>query len=86
MNYENRKYLIIPTTLTGSIDFNQVCETSSETLRKSVDETKTFIKWDNDTPDFVNSLQNTEGPYTHEEIIQILQSEEWSSPLTGSTE
>lgn len=82
--FENRKYLILPITFTGSIDFNQVCETSSETLRKSVDETKTFIKWDNDTPDFVNSLQNTEGPYTHEEIVQILQSEEWSSPLTGS--
>ena len=44
MAYENRKYLIIPTLITGSIDFNQVHETSSETLRLSVDGTKTFVK------------------------------------------
>lgn len=81
---ENRKYLIIQTSDLDTVDFDKVLITSKETLRKSVDETKTFIKWDNDTPDFINSLQNTEGPYTHEEILQILQSEQWSSPLTGS--
>lgn len=45
MPYENRKYLIIPTSITSSIDFNQVYETSAETLRLSVDETKTFVKY-----------------------------------------
>jgi hypothetical protein len=44
--YDNRRYLIIPTTITGSIDFNQVHETSIETLRLSVDGTKTFVKYD----------------------------------------
>lgn len=46
MTYENRRYLIIPTSLTGSVDFNQVHETSAETLRLSVDGTKTFLKYD----------------------------------------
>ena len=46
MAYENRRYLIIPTSLTGSVDFNQVHETSAETLRLSVDGTKTFVKYD----------------------------------------
>ena len=46
MAYENRRYLIIPTSLTGSVDFNQVHETSAETLRLSVDGTKTFLKYD----------------------------------------
>ena len=46
MVYENRRYLIIPTSLTGSVDFNQVHETSAETLRLSVDGTKTFLKYD----------------------------------------
>ena len=41
----SRKYLIIPTSELSKVDFSQVCETSIETVRKSVDETKTFIKW-----------------------------------------
>jgi hypothetical protein len=46
MAYDNRRYLIIPTTITGSVDFNQVHETSAETLRLSVDGTQTFVKYE----------------------------------------
>ena len=46
MNYENRRYLIIPTSITGSINFSQVGETSIDTLRLSVDGTKTFVKYE----------------------------------------
>lgn len=44
--YENRNYLIIPISEIPKIDFSLVCETSADTLRKSVDGTKTFVKWD----------------------------------------
>lgn len=44
--FANRRWLIIPTTLTGSIDFNQVLESSPQSLRLSVDGTKTFIKYE----------------------------------------
>jgi hypothetical protein len=44
--FANRRWLIIPTTLTESIDFNQVLESSPESLRLSVDGTKTFIKYE----------------------------------------
>ena len=84
--YENRNYLIIPVAQISKIDFNQVCETSAETVRKSIDETKTFIKWDDQEPSFINDLEDTEGPYTYEEIMVILSTEEWtgngSSTLT----
>jgi len=69
--YENRKYLIFPVTELSKVDFNQVGETSTETVRKSVDETKTFVKWEGQDPTFISELQNTEGPYTHEEILNI---------------
>jgi len=46
MAYDNRRYLIIPTSITGSVDFNQVHETSAETLRLSVDGTQTFVKYE----------------------------------------
>ena len=74
-----RKYLIIPVSEVSKVDFSQVCETSEDTVRKSVDETKTFIKWDSSEPSFVSSITGTEGPYTHTEILSILVTEDWVS-------
>jgi|TARA_B100000085_G_scaffold217314_1_gene201808 hypothetical protein len=75
----SRKYLIIPTSELSKVDFSQVCETSIETVRKSVDETKTFIKWDSDEPSFISNLTGTEGPYTKEEIRTILATDVWTT-------
>jgi hypothetical protein len=46
MDYKNRRYLVIPVEIIDTIDFNQVLETSKDTLRLSVDKTKTFVKYD----------------------------------------
>lgn len=43
--YGTRRYLIIPSTIVNLIDFDEVMETSLNTLRYSVDETKTFVKY-----------------------------------------
>ena len=60
------------------IDFTQVMETSTETVRKSVDETKTFVKWEGETiPPCLSSLTTSEGPYTYDEILTILSGAEW---------
>ena len=79
--YENRQYAIFSLTELNSIDFSLVCETSADTLRKSVDETKSFIKWDGDQPEFVNTLETLEGPYTYTEILDILSGEEWTAQM-----
>lgn len=81
MTYENRKYLIIPNSEVSKVNFDEVLETSAETLRKSVDEAKTFIKWDGDNPSFVSNLTGTEGPYNHSEILDLLSGEEWNPPI-----
>ena len=44
--FPNRRWLIIPTNITGSIDFSTVHESSLESLRLSVDGSKTFIKYE----------------------------------------
>jgi hypothetical protein len=63
----------------SSIDFTQVLETSIDTVRKSIDETKTFVKWDGETiPSSVDSLTTKEGPYTYEEMLNILGTSEWT--------
>lgn len=76
----SRNYLIIQASDVSSVDFAEVCETSAETLRYSVDNTKTFIKWDGDQPAFVASLTGTEGPYTNAEIRTILATDAWTDP------
>jgi len=79
--FENIEYLIIPSTEVPKVDFSQICETSAETLRFSVDQTKTFIKWDGEVPTFIVDILDAEGPYTNSEILEILSGPEWTPPL-----
>jgi hypothetical protein len=74
---ENRQYIIFNVSELDKIDFNQVLETSINTIRKSVDETKTFVKWDGETPPCVLTLTTSEGPYEYEEMLTILATPEW---------
>jgi hypothetical protein len=77
--YSDRNFIIFPTTEIDKIDFSVVLETSSNTLRFSVDGTKAFVKWDGEAPAFVAEIENAEGPYTYDEILVILATEEWTA-------
>nr|QMP83415.1 MAG: hypothetical protein [Caudoviricetes sp.] len=81
MEYNDRNFIIFPTSELSKVDFSQVLETSAETARRSVDGSKTFVKWDGEQPEFVSTLENTEGPYTYEEILEILNGLEWTAPM-----
>jgi hypothetical protein len=86
MNYLNRKYVIFDVTELDKVDFSQVLETSAETVRKSADETKTFVKWDGNTPSSVQALETKSKEYTHSEILEILAGEDWTPPPIESSE
>jgi hypothetical protein len=78
---EPKYYVIFNVSELDKIDFNQVFETSAETVRKSVDETLTFVKYATDEmPSSVASLDTKQGPYSHEEILAILAGPEWTDP------
>lgn len=79
--YNNREFMIFNVSELPNINFEEVLETSIDTVRKSVDETKTFVKWDGQIPPSVQSLQTKEGPYTYDEILNILSTPEWSEPM-----
>jgi hypothetical protein len=81
-DYENRSFMIFNVSELPNIDFTTVLETSEETVRKSVDETKTFVKWDGEMPECVSTLTTKEGPYTYDEILTILSTSEWTKPMT----
>ena len=78
--YDNRKFMIFNMSELSQIDFSTVLETSAETVRKSVDGTKTFVKWDGTMPTCVSNLTTKEGPYTYDEILVILATPEWTDP------
>lgn len=79
-DYENREFMIFACSELDQIDFTTVLETSADTVRKSVDETKTFVKWDGTMPTCVANLTTKEGPYTYDEILVILATPEWTDP------
>jgi hypothetical protein len=106
--YKEKRYLIIPADKVNNINFSEVYETSLNTLRYSVNGTKTFIKYDVVVyqEDFIETIIDAEtnepttvvipaGTYgrpsvynencpehTHDEMITILNTEEWLLPTT----
>ena len=82
VDYITRTFMIFNVSELNLIDFTQVCETSIDTVRKSLDGTKTFVKWDSEEiPSSVLSLTTNEGPYTYDEISIILNGPEWTNDM-----
>jgi len=75
----SRNYVIIDASEVSSVDFDQVLETSAETLRFSIDGSKTFVKFEGDTPSFLEGKTAN----THSEMLEILAGEEWTDPNAG---
>ncbi len=69
------KYVIYNMANVDLINFDQVKETSRDTLRLSLDQTKCVLKFEGDTPDFLVGLQQ----YNYEEILAIMYSSEWTN-------
>jgi hypothetical protein len=79
-DYDNRQFMIFNVSELDQIDFTLVLETGADTVRRSVNGEKTFVKWDSTMPECVANLATKEGPYTYEEIITILATPEWTDP------
>jgi hypothetical protein len=81
LNNMEIKYVVFDVTEIEKIDFNELMETSEETLRKSVDGELTFVKYEGiETPSSVELLETKQGPFTHYEFLQILDTEVWNNP------
>ena len=78
--YIDRRFVIFNVTELSTIDFTQVYETSIDTVRKSVDQTQTFVKYDMPQPSSVAALTTKSIEYTYDEILNILATPEWTDP------
>ena len=74
MNRSIHKWVIITSDEVSGIDFSKVRETSASTLRYNNDNTKTFVKFEGNTPSFLVDKQL----YDYEGIMQILNSPDWT--------
>ena len=73
-------YGIIQASDLSNIDFSQIGQTSSDTLRYNVAKTEFVIKW-NSTPTFISD--GTVVPIselTHEQALTLMATPEWSEP------
>jgi hypothetical protein len=75
------KYIIFDVYELNLIDYNQIVETSSETLRYSIDGTKTFIKWIGQEPLFISDLTTKSTIYNNQDMMTILHTDEWEHKL-----
>ena len=74
--FPNIKFCIITTEEIDSlpVNFSEVKETSKDTLRYSVDGTKTFVKYEGEQPSFLNG--KTE--YSYNDFKTLLLTSEWT--------
>ena len=110
--FPNRRWLVIPADQVANVDFNQVLESSADSLRYSVDGTQTFVKYEVNvveetyTQTFLNPETNEEESYTveagvygrpsiyngtypeynHQEVLELLATEAWTTPLENGME
>lgn len=72
----SRKYVIIDQSDVSSVSFGQVMETSADTLRYNVAGSQTFVKFEGETPSFLDGKTQ----YSRDEILTILATDAWTDP------
>lgn len=73
----NRQYVIINAEDVSTVNFDEVLETSADTLRYNVAGDKTFVKYEGAKPRCLYGKDTL----NHSAILTVLQEEAWTAPL-----
>ena len=75
------EYVIINSGYLGEIDFSQICETSENTLRYSIDNSQFVIKYhDGNVPSFIGDGSVVpSATMNHEDVLELMSSPAWTS-------
>ena len=76
-----RRYAIIQVSDIDKIDFDEIDETSKDTLRISVDGYLTFVKWNEGYPKCLSHMRIIWGPYEEDEFRILLLTENWTGSM-----
>ena len=73
----NRQYVIINAEDVSTVNFDEVLETSADTLRYNVAGDQTFVKYEGAKPRCLYGKDTL----SHSAILTVLQEEAWTAPL-----
>jgi len=76
MSHDNRKWVIVNVSAITDDMITSAIQTSTSTLRKTLDGNKAILKWDGDTPTVFDGMDT----FSHSEILTELAKAEWSDP------
>jgi hypothetical protein len=65
---DNLKYAILNTSDISTVDFTKVKQADANSVRKSLDGSKFIVKFEGNTPDFLDGVTL----YTNEEILAVI--------------
>ena len=71
-----RTYVIINTSDIGEIDFDAILQDSPDTLRRSLDGTQALVKFEGETPSFLDGKPQL----GHQETLSLMATSEWTDP------
>lgn len=74
MSYENRRWVIVNVSAITNDMIASALQTSTATLRKTLDGSKAILKWDGATPSVFDGMTT----FTHSEILTELNKAEWN--------
>ena len=74
MSFENRRWVIVAVSAITDDMIASAIQTSMDTLRKTLDNSKAILKWDGDTPSVFDGMTT----YNHSEIKTELAKSEWT--------
>jgi len=77
--FPNRRWLVIPATEVENVDFNQVLESSADSLRYSIDGSETFVKYEVTVVEETYT-QTSINPETQEEVTTTVEAGVYGRP------
>ena len=77
--FPNRRWLVIPATEVANVDFNQVLESSADSLRYSIDGSETFVKYEVNVVEETYTETHTD-PETNEEVTTTVEAGVYGRP------
>jgi len=72
-----RNYMMFSASEIDNIEFDTICQNSVKDLKISIDN-RTFVKWENTMPKWVNNLKTKVGPFSESNMETFLAEESWA--------
>lgn len=74
-------YIILSVDELDDVTFSEINETDRDTLRLSIDGNLTFISWEDNKPEFIDTLLTKSTIYSEAEMLELLEGTDWKKEI-----